>query len=91
MTSPKGALNTDKSERQRLSAALTPRQRRSWFAKLLEEQEAVEAREDSLSQTILDAYNAGMSYEQIAGAIGSHSTTIRDRLLKWVGDERARA
>lgn len=82
--SVKGTLITDRGERQRLSARLAPRERRRWFAKLLAAQEAIETAQEDMTKLMIKAYNEGLSFDNIAGAVGSHSTTIRDHLLRYV-------
>jgi DNA-directed RNA polymerase specialized sigma24 family protein len=84
MTSPKGSISEDRSARMKAVYALTPRQRRYWFAKLLEAQEAVEKAEDDLTKLMGQAYQRGVSYDGIAGATGTHASTVRTRIMSWV-------
>lgn len=90
MVSRKGSLITDRSERQKLSASLTSRQRRQWFARLLASQEAIEKQITDQDDLLTQAYNAGMSFDAISGALGAHSTTIRDRVLRHAEESGAK-
>lgn len=76
-------LMADRSERQRLSKTLSTRERRAWFNKLQAAQEAVERAEEAALKTMIEAYDAGMSQGQVAGALGLHSTSVRDRILAY--------
>lgn len=85
MTSRKvpAGQQADRGERQRMSAMLGTRERRSWFNKLQAAQEAVERAEETVIKTMVEAYDAGMSQSQISGAVGLHSTSARDRMIAY--------
>jgi len=60
--------------------ALAPREKRAWVAKIMAKAEEIETAQDELSDTFVDAYDAGMSYGQLGAALGLHSTTMKDRI-----------
>lgn len=73
-----------RGERQHLSKILTTRERRAWFNKLVAGQEAIESAEEALTKLMAEAYAAGVSQTQVAGAVGLHATSVRDRILKYL-------
>lgn len=74
-------LHTDRSARQLLSNSLSNRERRAWFNKLQAAQEAAEAAAENVTKVMVAAYEAGMSQGQVAGAVGIHTTSARDRII----------
>lgn len=88
MTSYKSEQYQERGERQALSKSLTTRERRAWFNKLTAAQEAIEQAEEALTKLMADAYVAGVSQAQIAGAVGLHSTSTRDRILRYLDDRK---
>ncbi len=83
-STPEGSIGESHGARMRATYALTPRQRRYWFARLIEAQEAVEKAEEELTKLMGVAYTKGMSYDGISGAVGSHASTVRARVMNWV-------
>lgn len=69
-------------ERIRMANALTPRQRRMWMNRLAAAAEAIEAAEEAQIKVIAEAYADGMSYANIGGVLGKHSSTIQDILKR---------
>lgn len=81
--------SNDNGERIRLANALTPRQRRMWMNRLAATAEAIETAEEAQVRVVLEAYADGMSYANIGGVLGKHSTTIQDIVKKAKSNLRA--
>lgn len=67
-------------ERLKKSYSLSARERREWARKILAAVETVEKADDSLTKTLSEAWEAGMSYASLGGLVSVNGTTIQKRI-----------
>lgn len=75
-------MSTPQGERMKKAYRLTSRERRAWLTKLLDAVEVKEKAEEALLATMVAANDDGISYESIAGPLGIHASSVRERIIR---------
>jgi DNA-directed RNA polymerase specialized sigma24 family protein len=73
-------MTTPRGERAKKTLGLDSRTRRRLVTQVMTAQEAVDRAEDALADAILKAYEEGLSYANIGGALGMHPTSAKERI-----------
>lgn len=61
---------------------LSAREKRSWMNRLTAAQESVETAEEARDRVIVEAYDSGISYNNIGAAMGLNGSSMGDRVAK---------
>lgn len=77
-------MSTPHGERMKRAYSLTSRERRSWVTRLMNKQAEVEAAEEALHKLMLEANEAGVSYDSIGGALAIHGSSAKTVIARYV-------